>query len=297
MLSHIKGFVAGKIEVAPKVHIAYEIAGSGPALLLLHGYPQHRLMWRHIAPSLRATHTVVVADLRGYGQSSTPPDDAAHATYSKRTMAADMVALMQALGFPRFAVAGHDRGARVTHRMLRDFPAQITRAAVLDIIPTVHFWDTLNVPTSVGYYHWMFLAQPAPQPEEMIGADRDAWVRKRVLRKWGDASKFEPEVVQSYIDAFTPEVLAASCADYRAGATIDVADDRADFEATKICVPLRVLWGANGIVGKCYDTLAVWKSYAVDTSLVHGHAVNSGHFLPEEAAEETLLALRDFFAR
>jgi haloacetate dehalogenase len=295
MRNFIPGFAANKLDVGNNIHIAYEMAGSGPPLLLLHGYPQHRIMWRHIAPEMAKTHTVVVADLRGYGESSTPPDDEGHTAYAKRAMAQDMVSLMQKLGFAQFAVAGHDRGARVTHRLLRDHSQRVARAALLDIIPTTHFWDTLDLKVAVGYYHWMYLAQPAPQPENMIGADREAWIRKRVLRKWGDESKFEPEVVQSYVDAFTPDVLAASCADYRAGASTDITDDRADFDATKIDVPLLVLWGQKGIVGTCYDTLNVWKAYATKPSLVQGHAVPSGHFLPEEAASETLSAMKAFF--
>ena len=295
MRNHIPGFTANKMDVGNGHHIAYEMAGSGPPLLLLHGYPQHRIMWRHIAPAFTATHTVVVADLRGYGESSTPPDDAAHTVYSKRAMAQDMATLMQKLGFETFAIAGHDRGARVTHRLVRDHPQRVTRAAVLDIIPTTHFWDSLDLKVSLGYYHWMYLAQPAPQPENMIGANREEWIRKRVLRKWGDESVFEPAVVQSYVDAFTPEVLAASCADYRAGASTDITDDRADFERTKVNVPLLVLWGAKGIVGTCYDTLAVWKTYAKEAALVQGHGVSSGHFLPEEASVETLAAMKAFF--
>jgi haloacetate dehalogenase len=295
MRNHIPGFSANTLDVGNNVHIAYEMAGSGPPLLLLHGYPQHRIMWRHIAPAMAKTHTVVVADLRGYGESSTPLDDARHTVYAKRAMAQDMATLMQKLGFAQFAIAGHDRGARVTHRLLRDHPQRVTKAAVLDIIPTTHFWDTLDLKVSLGYYHWMYLAQPAPQPENMIGADRDAWIRKRVIRKWGDETKFEPEVVQSYVDAFTPQVLAASCADYRAGASTDITDDRADFEATKVKVPLLVLWGEKGIVGTCYDPLNVWNDYAANPALVQGHAVPSGHFLPEEAAGETLAAMKMFF--
>jgi haloacetate dehalogenase len=296
MKNLIPGFTANTMDVGNNIHIAYEKAGSGPAVLLLHGYPQHRMMWRHIAPKLSKTHTVVVADLRGYGQSSTPPDDAGHTVYSKRSMAGDMATLMAKLGFAQFSVAGHDRGARVTHRLCRDFPQVVLRAALLDIIPTVHFWETLNVPISIGYYHWMYLAQPAPQPENMIGANRDEWIRKRVLRKWGDESLFEPEVVQSYVDAFTPAVLAASCADYRAGASSDIADDKADFEATKLTCPLLVLWGEKGIVGKCYDTLAVWKTYHRNPALVQGHAVPCGHFLPEEQSEAVGAALLRFLA-
>jgi haloacetate dehalogenase len=291
----IPGFTANKMDVGDGIEIAYEMAGAGPPLLLLHGYPQHRIMWRHIAPEMAKTHTVVVADLRGYGQSSTPPDDVGHTVYSKRAMANDMANLMHKLGFAHFDIAGHDRGARVTHRLIRDHAIRVRRAAVLDIVPTTHFWDTLDVKVSVGYYHWMYLAQPAPQPEKMIGADREAWIRKRVLRKWGDEAKFEPAVVQSYVDSFTPEVLAASCADYRAGASTDITEDRADFEATKPAMPLLVLWGEKGIVGTCYDTVAVWKTYVKDPAQIQGHAVPSGHFLPEEAAAETLAAMQAFF--
>ncbi|MFN3372220.1 MAG: alpha/beta fold hydrolase [Chloroflexus sp.] len=276
------------------VKIAGAIGGSGPPLLLLHGYPQTHAMWYAIAPALADSFTVVAADLRGYGDSDKPADDAEHATYSKRTMAADMVGLMELLGFARFAVAGHDRGARVTHRLCLDHPDRVTRAAMLDIVPTHHMYLTADRTFATAYYHWFFLIQPAPLPERLIGADPEFWVRSK-LAHWGRTpTAFTDQAVAEYVRCFRdPAAIAASCADYRAAASIDLAHDDEDFRVgRKVTCPLLVLWGSDGFVGKRYDVLQVWREYAVD---VQGHSIPGGHFLPEEAPAATLAALRQFF--
>ncbi len=275
--------------------IAGAIGGSGVPLLLLHGYPQTHAMWHAVAPALTASFTVVAADLRGYGASDKPDDDPAHYTYSKRAMAADMVALMELLGFRRFAVAGHDRGARVVHRMCLDYPDRITRAAVLDIVPTHYMYQTADREFATAYYHWFFLIQPAPLPERLIGADPEFWVRSK-LAHWGRKSTaFSEAAVAEYVRCFRdPATIAASCADYRAAATIDLVHDEEDRRAGRcIRCPLLVLWGEQGFVGRKYDVLKVWREYAID---VQGHSVPGGHFLPEEAPAETLAALHAFFA-
>lgn len=267
--------------------------GSGPPLLLLHGYPQTHLMWRKVAPRLAADFTVVAADLRGYGDSSKPPGGADHAAYSKRAMAQDMVEVMDALGFSRFMVAGHDRSARVVHRLCRDHPAAVIRAAVLDIAPTLYMYTTADRAFAEAYYHWFFLIQPYDLPERLIGADPEYYLRKK-LAHWGRTpSAFESEVFAEYARCFSdPATIHATCEDYRAAASIDLRHDEADLH-TPVACPLLVLWGAEGFVGRRYDLLAVWRQHAVD---VRGRAVPGGHYLPEEAPEETYAALQAFFA-
>lgn len=275
------------------VTIAGAIGGSGPPLLLLHGYPQMHAMWHAVAPALTQQFTVIAADLRGYGDSAKPVDDPSHITYSKRAMVADMVQVMENFGFTRFAVVGHDRGARVTHRMCLDYPDRIERAAVLDIAPTHYMYLTADREFATAYYHWFFLIQPAPLPETLIGADPEFWLRSK-LKHWGRTpTAFRDEVVAEYLRCFRdPATIAASCADYRAAATIDLEHDEADRRAgRKVQCPLLVLWGAEGFVGRKYDVINVWQEYALE---VQGHSVPGGHFLPEEAPAETLAALLAF---
>ncbi len=277
------------------ITITGAIGGSGPPLLLLHGYPQTHAMWHALAPTLTEHFTVVAADLRGYGDSAKPADDPTHTTYSKRAMAADMVNLMTQFGFTRFFVVGHDRGARVTHRMCLDYPDQVVRAAVLDIVPTHYMYLTADREFATAYYHWFFLIQPAPLPETLIGADPEFWLRSK-LAHWGRTpTAFTEEAVAEYLRCFrNPATIAASCADYRAAATIDLEHDEADVRAgRKVDCPLLVLWGAQGFIGRKYNVLEVWRQYA---SNVQGHSVPGGHFLPEEAPAETLTALQAFLS-
>jgi haloacetate dehalogenase len=268
------------------------VGGSGPPLLLLHGYPQTHVLWRKIAPRLAEQFTLVIPDLRGYGDSSKPPAGADFGAYSKRALAQDQVETMRALGFERFRVAGHDRGARVTHRLLRDHPQHIERAAVLDIVPTLYRFETLDQKAATGSYHWFFLIQPSPFPERMIGAESEFYLRWSLgLVRKPDA--LEPEAFAEYLRCFSnPETIRATCDEYRAGASIDLVQDRADLDR-KVVMPLLALWGERSGQGSGYDVLAVWRQHAEN---VTGHGIASGHFLPEEAPDDTYQALRDFFA-
>jgi haloacetate dehalogenase len=269
------------------------IAGSGPPLLLLHGYPQNHLMWRQVAPALARDHTVVAADLRGYGDSAKPVPDAEGRVYSKRLMARDQVGLMRELGFARFALAGHDRGARVAHRLVLDHPEAVERLAVLDIVPTRHVFRNVSREMGLAYYHWFFLAAPNGIPEQMIGADPAFWLNSLIGPLLGTGASIEPDVLADYIRCFSdPGTIAASCADYRAAASTDLADDDESFAAgQRIGCPVLVLWGTQGFVGRGYQPLAVWQEYAAD---VRGTALPTGHFLPEEAPDLVIEALRDF---
>jgi len=266
--------------------------GSGPPLLLLHGYPQTHVLWRKLAPRLARDFTLVIPDLRGYGDSSKPPGGPDHAAYSKRALAQDQIETMATLGFERFCVAGHDRGARVTHRLLRDHPERIERAALLDVVPTLHPFETIDQKAATSSYHWFFLIQPAPFPERLIGAECEYYLRHSFGLDRNPAA-LEPEVFAEYLRCFSnPETIRATCDEYRAGAGIDLEHDRAD-RGSKIKTPLLVLWGERSGQGSGYDMLAVWREHAEN---VNGQAIASGHFLPEEAPDETYRALHAFFA-
>jgi haloacetate dehalogenase len=285
----IDGFEHTRIET-PGASIATSVGGSGPALLLLHGYPQTRAMWHRVAPRLAERFTVVLTDLRGYGDSSKPAGDAEHRTYSKRAMAADQVAVMRALGFERFAVVGHDRGGRVGHRLAVDHPERVTHLAVLDIVPTFHVFERADRHMAMAYYHWFFLAQPFDLPERLIGADPRTFLHRKI-GGWGTGLEvFAPEALAEYERCFDAATIHASCEDYRAAATIDLEHDGQDRDR-RIEAPLLALWGANGFVGRHYDVLDVWRAYAGD---VRGEALPSGHYLAEERPVETAQALEAF---
>jgi haloacetate dehalogenase len=288
----IPGFRAHRHRVGD-VEIAFSAGGDGPPLLLLHGYPQTRLMWRHVAPALARRFTVVAADLRGYGASSKPPGDPDHAAYAKRAMAADQVGLMRGLGFARFAVVGHDRGARVAHRMALDHPDAVERLGVLDIVPTRHLFEGVDQAFATAYYHWFFLIQPDGLPERMIGADPD-WFLRETHRRWSAVEgAFEEEALAAYSAAFAdPAAIHASCEDYRAAASIDLEHDRAD-AGRRVERPTLALWGARGAMARLYDLEAVWRDHAADLTAA---AVDAGHFVAEEDPAGTLAALEDFLA-
>ena len=280
------------INVAKNINIAICSKGAGPPLLLLHGYPQTGYMWHKIAPRLAKDFTVVVADLRGYGDSDKPTSSEDHAVYSKRAMATDMMAVMTALGHSQFFIAGHDRGGRVAHRLARDYPQAVTKLAVLDIAPTAMMYDTTDMHFATSYYHWFFLIQPAPFPETLIGSDPKFFLESK-MQHWGkDRTAITNDAFDEYLRCFSnPDTIHASCEDYRASASIDLEHDAADV-GLKLDIPLLVLWGATAMVGNKYDMLCAWREVATD---VTGFAVPGGHYLPEEAPDETYQALSDFF--
>ena len=280
------------INVAKNINIAICSKGAGPPLLLLHGYPQTGYMWHKIAPRLAEDFTVVVADLRGYGDSDKPTSSEDHAVYSKRAMATDMMAVMTALGHSQFFIAGHDRGGRVAHRLARDYPQAVTKLAVLDIAPTAMMYDTTDMHFATSYYHWFFLIQPAPFPETLIGSDPKFFLESK-MQHWGkDRTAITNDAFDEYLRCFSnPDTIHASCEDYRASASIDLEHDAADV-GLKLDIPLLVLWGATAMVGNKYDMLCAWQEVATD---VTGFAVPGGHYLPEESPDETYQALLDFF--
>jgi haloacetate dehalogenase len=285
-----EGFEERRIETAG-AEIFLRTAGSGEPLLLLHGYPQTHAMWHRVAPRLAERYTVVCPDLRGYGASSKPASDPAHAAYSKRATAQDLVEVMATLGFDRFRVAGHDRGARVTHRLALDHPSRVERIALLDVIPTYDVFNSVDQQVATGTYHWFFLIQPAPFPETLIGHDPAYFLRWH-LRSWsaGRDDFFAPEALAAYEAAFAdPATIHATCEDYRAGASIDLEHDEADLGRRVKC-PTLVLWGEKG---KPAHLDEIWRRYAAD---VTGQALPAGHFLAEEVPDETAAALLEFFA-
>jgi len=268
--------------------------GHGPPVLLLHGNPQTLFMWNRVAPMLARDFTVVAADLRGYGDSGKPRTSIDHAPYSKRAMAADQVQVMQHLGFEKFFVAGHDRGGRVAYRMALDHPERVQKLAVLDIVPTLHAFGHADAKFGLGYYHWFFLAQPFDLPERLIGSDPDYFWRWHTTRAPQPPDFFAPEALDDYLRCFRdPKTIHGICEDYRAAATIDLVHDVEDFGARKIVCPVLALWGRRGKLDTWYDVLAVWREWAAD---VGGRSLDCGHYLAEEAPEQTAEALRVFFA-
>ena len=272
--------------------------GAGPPVLLLHGFPQSHVMWHRIAPVLARTHTVVAADLRGYGDSGRPASGDDHAGYSFRAMAGDQVALMAALGFDRFAVVGHDRGARVTHRMALDHPERVERLALLDILPTAHVFANVDRTVATAFYHWFFLSQPADLPERLVGGD-PLYFLHRCLGSWGsELDAHAPEALAAYERAFAdPAARHAMIEDYRAAASVDLEHDAASAAAgERIAAPCLVLWGERGVVGRSPTSpLEIWRRLAADPGLVSGSVVpGAGHFLAEENHDATLVALLAF---
>ena len=286
-----EGFEERQIETSGAT-VNLVIGGSGPPLLLLHGYPQTHVMWHKVAPRLAEDFTVVAADLRGYGDSGKPAGDPEHLNYSKRAMAQDPVEAMEKLGFDSFFLAGHDRGARVSHRLAKDHPQRVRKLATLDIIPTHRMFQIVNQEMASNTFHWFFLIQPYDFPERVIEASADYFIRSRFERGSNAAAVFPPEAVEEYVRCSTdPATIHAICEDYRAGASIDLAHDEADF-ANKVTCPHLALWSETGYVGRTQDVLGVWRDYSND---VRGHSMPSGHYIAEELPEETHRALRDFF--
>jgi haloacetate dehalogenase len=274
----LDGFAESRIDTGEaEIHVRH--GGSGPPLLLLHGYPQTHAMWHRIAARLAEAFAVVAPDLRGYGRSSKPATTDDHEPYSKRAMARDQVAVMRSLGHERFAVCGHDRGARCAYRLALDHPERVTALAVLDIIPTADVFRRLDRRFALSAWHWFFLAAPHDLPERMIAADPDAFYLR------GGGHVFGPEALDDYRRSFRdPDCIHAMCEDYRAGATLDVAHDEADRGTRRIGCPTLVVWGSRGSVARVDGVLDVWREWADD---VRGRALDSGHFLAEEAPEAT----------
>jgi haloacetate dehalogenase len=284
------GFSTERIDV-DGVRINTARGGQGPPVLLLHGYPQTHVMWHRVAPVLAQQHTVVCPDLRGYGDSDKPPGGADHAAYSKRAMAVDQVEVMRALGFDRFAVVGHDRGARVALRMALDHPDAVERLCILDIVPTRAIYATIDRARATTVWRYFFLIQPPPLPERLIAADPDFYL-DWTFEEWsGDRSLLAAEAVAEYRRCFDRASIEATCEDYRAGATVDLADDEADGSAVVSC-PVLVLWSRSGL-GQSYDVLGIWRERA---SSLQGRALDCGHFLAEERPEETGRELAGFLA-
>lgn len=275
--------------------------GVGPPLLLLHGYPQTNVIYHRVAPALAERFTLVIPDLVGYGWSVVPKPDADHAPYTKRAMANVMIEVMERLGFVRFGVAGHDRGGRVAYRMALDHPGRVDKLAVLDILPTYDYWQRMDRPYGLKMYHWLFLAQPAPLPERLIGGDPTfycdatlaSWTKARDLRA------FDERALAHYRASLSdPLHIHAICEDYRAGAAADFDHDAADRAAGKrIAAPVLVLWGAGGLSPAAAEQgptpVDAWRAWADD---VRGTPIDSGHFVAEENPKATAAALLDFFA-
>lgn len=273
------------------VRIRTAIGGAGPPLLLLHGHPQTHLTWYKVAPELAKCFTVVATDLRGYGDSDKPAGDADHRNYSKREMAADQVSVMMALGFDRFAVVAHDRGARVAHRMALDHPDRISRLVLLDIAPTATMYAQTNREFATRYFWWFFLIQPFDLPERLISADPDYFLDRHLASQTKIADSLDPRVLAEYRRCYRdPATRHAICEDYRAAASIDLDHDAEDADS-RIEAPLLVLWGGLGTVGALFDVLETWRKKA---SQVDGHAIACGHSPQEEAPGALLFALEAF---
>ncbi|MEM8812903.1 MAG: alpha/beta hydrolase [Pseudomonadota bacterium] len=266
--------------------------GSGPPLLLLHGYPQTHAMWHKVAPRLAEQFSLVIPDLRGYGRSSKPQSEPDHASYAKRAMARDMVKVMELLCFDRFFVGAHDRGGRVAHRMALDWAGRVARLAVLDIAPTREMYRNTGEGFARTYWHWFFLILPSPVPERMINADPEAFLRFKCGLGSAGVTPFTDEAMQDYIHAFkNPDTVRAACEDYRAAATIDLAHDDAD-NGLKVGCPLMALWGRNGAIEAHFDCLELWRQRAHD---VRGEALPGGHYLAEEVPELVSRHFIEFF--
>ena len=285
-----EGFEATRIKT-PGAEINLVHGGAGKPLILMHGYPQTHMMWHRVAPRLAEEYHVICPDLRGYGDSSKPQSTPDHTPYSKREMAKDMVYVMKELGYQQFAAAGHDRGARVLHRMILDYPECVEKASVMDIAPTHHMFKTADQEFATGYYHWFFLIQPNGLPERLIGADPEYYLTEKMGRWSAPESIFAPKAFAEYLRCFqNPDTVHASCEDYRAAASIDLEHDASDLHR-KIECPLLVLWGDKGLVHRKYEVLEVWRERA---NHVSGTALNCGHYLPEESPEQVLDELLPF---
>jgi len=293
----LESFEALEIQTAETVIFTRRL-GSGPPVLLLHGFPQTHIMWQSVAPLLARHFTVACADLRGYGRSGCPASTPDHAPYTKRAMARDMVTVMEQLGFSRFSIAGHDRGGRVAYRLALDRPERVQRVAILDVVATADVWEQADARFALAFWPWSLLAQPEPLPERLLSAAPEAIIDS-ALEDWGSPSSiFTPQVRMVYVDALRDAAhVHAICEEYRAAATLDRAFDEADRRSgRRISCPLLALWSSRGALNTWYEKaggpLALWRTWADD---VQGRSVDAGHFFPEEIPEETADALIRFF--
>lgn len=294
----MQGFRSGSIttnhDQDGEIAISYQIAGNGPPLLLLHGFPQTKVIWHGVAPELAKHFTVVATDLRGYGDSSKPHGKEDHSSYSKRVMASDQSQVMNQLGFQEYGVVGHDRGGRVAHRLAADYGHAIKKLMVLDISPTLAMYEQTTMQFARGYWHWFFLIQKEPIPETLIGANTEFLMKQFMGGRHAGLSIFDPDCWNEYLTAMkNPACLHAMCEDYRAAASIDLEHDRGDIKNQHLLqMPVKVLWGEYGQVNACFNPLEDWKRVAKNVS---GHTVKSGHYIPEEIPELLIKEVIEFF--
>ena len=274
--------------------IRYRKAGQGPVLLMLHGNPQTHAMWHKVAPELVNQYTVICPDIPGYGKSFKPVISNNHSTYSKINMALDIINFMELLGFDKFQIVAHDRGARIAHRIALDFPEKIIKMILLDIIPTIEHFERTNMEFAMGYYHWFWLAQRSPIPESVINKAPEEWFFAHTSREEKDKNFFDPIALNDYLDCVkNPETIKAICEDYRAAATIDLIDDKKSRDNNiKIKAPTLVLWGNKGKIEQWYEPLSIWQNYC--SSDLRGNAINSGHYLAEENPDEIIKNIKLF---
>ena len=274
--------------------IRYRKAGKGPALLMLHGNPQTHAMWHKIAPKLVKEYTVICPDIPGYGKSFKPSVTENHEPYSKVNMASDLINFMELLGFDKFYILGHDRGARIAHRLALNYSKNVIKMILLDIIPTIEHFERTNMEFAMGYYHWFWLAQRSPVPESVINKAPEEWFFAHTSREKKDKDFFHPMALSDYLECIkNPETINAICEDYRAAATIDMIDDKKSRDDNiKINVPLLILWGNKGKLEQWYQTLSIWKKYC--SKEVKGNAINSGHYLAEENPDEVIESIKNF---
>ena len=267
---------------------------NAPSIVLLHGYPQTSAMWHGVAPILARSYQVVCPDLRGYGQSDKPASDSLHQPYSKRAMANDIIAVMRRLGHKRFLVGAHDRGARVAHRMGLDHPNSVAAMTLLDIAPTREMYANTSTEFARNYWHWFFLTLPSPFPEKMIGADPEMFWKQKCFYQSKEKLPFISEALTEYLDAFAnPEMIHASCEDYRAAASIDIEHDNADL-GKKLKMPILTLWAKHGVIETCFNGLNLWRLRA---KKVEGKALDATHYMAEEIPEEVAARMSNFYSR
>ncbi len=291
----LPGFTQDRIKTSG-AEIALSHGGKGPPLLLMHGNPFTHVSWHKVAPRLAEEYTVVLPDLRGYGDSSKPEGGPDHSAYSFRAMALDQIEVMRHLGFEKFHAGGHDRGARVLHRLCLDHPDAVARAAFVDMLPQHHLLNNVTRSWGTFSWHWFFMVQPNPTPETMISADPEFFLRRKLSKTAQGTSFFDPRALAEYLRCIrNPQTVYGMCEDYRATFGVDLEMDGADFKAgRKVTCPAMILWGANGGVGRNHDAATIWSQYA--TRIERTATVPSGHYLQEECPDETYRELRDFFA-